>query len=262
MRTVAELVGLAREAARVWWRFLAPMTFWYAAGFVVHRLCTYLSVVLGAGHSVLATLVFVIGLVAMVAAMILTIQCCAPAVAGPGPAAPTRLEVLSFTIGPFLAAYALWGLVDEEVSGLFITNIALNGLGGVDEWSVNLRWIRLYVILAVVAWLARQILAIVNRRVSSPLLLIPTVLVEGLWVVAWLLAAIGLASRALGWLRGRAVWQGGLELWYALLAGSPTSACPSTSPCRRRSRPPPAGSGRRSCRGWLTASCCRWSGSP
>jgi len=35
--------------------------------------------------------------------------------------------------------YALWGLVDDEVYALFAANIAVSGLGGTDEWSVNLQ---------------------------------------------------------------------------------------------------------------------------
>lgn len=222
MRTVVEIVGLARAAGRLWWRFLAPMTFWYAVGFTVHQLGNYLSVLLGAGHHVAATLVFVVGLVGLVAATVLTIQCCGPAVRDVAGAAldvpaESRLEVLSMTIGPFLAAYALWGLVQDEVSSLFVANVALTGLGGVDQWSVNLQWVRFYLVLAVIAWVARQLLSAINRRVASAWLLLPTVLAEGLWVVASFLAAFGLLRRGLRWLEARAVWQGGRELWYAFL---------------------------------------------
>jgi hypothetical protein len=235
VRTVAELVSLVRSAGALWWRFLSRMTFWYALGFLAHQLGNYVSVLLGARHNVTATLVFVVGLVGLVAALVLTIQSCVPAVRGRqavdgalGPAGEqeSRLEVLSMTLGPFLAVYALWGLIADEVSSLFIVNIMLTGLGGVDEWSVNLRWIRFYLILALVAWLVRQLLAAINRHAYSAWLLAPTIVAEGLWVVASFLAAFGLGRRALVWLEARQIWQDARERWYQLLGWLPDLRLP------------------------------------
>jgi hypothetical protein len=236
MRTLTEIAGLIRSAGSVWWRFALRMTFWYLAGFVLHQLGNYLSVLLGSAHQVAATLSFVIGLVAMVAATVLIIQCCTPAIGGPEEMAsvaatdtrPTagQLEVLSMTIGPFLAAYALWGLVEDEVSSLFVINVALTGLGGYEQWSINLQWTRFYISLAVIAWLLRQLLAAVNRRVSSTWLLVPTVITEGLWVVASLVAAFGLFHRGLRWFEGRAAWHWMLEVWYWFVGWLPDLSLP------------------------------------
>ena len=81
---------------------------------------------LGGRSGVAATVVFVLGLVGLVAALVLTID--AP-LRGPA-TAESRLDVLARTVGPFLAVYAVWGLVEDELSELFVINIALQGLGG------------------------------------------------------------------------------------------------------------------------------------
>ena len=113
--------------------------------------------------------------------------------------------MIGVTIGPFLAVYALWGLVEEQVRGIYFVNIALLGSAGGDEWSVDLRRVRFYVVLAVVAWVLRQLVAGLSRRLRATWLLFPGILLEGLWVFASFLALTAATSRLLDWLRTRAV---------------------------------------------------------
>jgi hypothetical protein len=191
-------------------------------------LANYVSVLLGGEHNVLATVVFVLGLIGAVAALVLMIDGAAPHRLDPVVPSPvgSRLDVLALTVGPFLAVYAVWGLVEDEISNLFVVNIALQGLGGYVTWSVNLSRIWLYVVLAVVAWVARQLLARLARRVRTTWLLVPGVMFEGLWVVASLLALFTLGTRTLNWLQGRAVWQWGREAGQQLLAWLPDLRLP------------------------------------
>ena len=143
-----------------------------------------------------------------------------------------RLDVIGTTIGPFLGVYALWGLVEEQVRDIYFVNIALHGSGGGDDWSVDLRRIRFYLILAVVCWVLRQLVSSLNRRVQdrrgrpSSWLTLPGVLLEGLWVFASFLALAAAGGRLLAWLRTRAVWEFAASTWHSLVAMLPEFSLP------------------------------------
>jgi hypothetical protein len=225
MRTATEGIRLVSDAAALWWSRLLPLITTYVIGFALHLLGLRLSVLLGPGHQVLATLVFVLAVLAQVGALVLMLWLCRP----PGDE-ETALDVAALAIGPFLAVYALWGLVDDEVYALFAANIAVNGGAGPDQWSVNLRWWQLYLGLAVGAWLLRQVVAAVTRRSGTvsrrrPWLLLGVVL-EGVWTFASALAALALLRQVLGWAASRAVWQGVVGAWYGFLAMVPDLQLP------------------------------------
>ena len=133
------------------------MGFWLCVGFAAHTAGAVGSSVLGSAHAVLATIAFVIGVIGMVLALILMIDACADLLPPTGLAARPRAVVIGATIGPFVGVYALWGLVEEQVRDIYFVNIALHGSGGGDDWSVDLRRIRFYLILAVVCWVLRQL---------------------------------------------------------------------------------------------------------
>jgi hypothetical protein len=262
MGLVGEVGALAWSAGKRWLRTFTRMGFWFLAGFTVQLLANYVSVLLGGEHNVIATVVFVLGLIGSVAALILMIDGAAPHrlhPVGPPPGA-SRLDVLALTVGPFLAVYAVWGLVEDEISKLFVINIALQGLGGYETWSVNLTRIWLYVVLAVVAWVARQLLARLARRVTSTWLLVPGVVFEGLWVVASLLALFTLGNRAYNWLLTRALWQWGREGWQQPLAWLPDLRLPFDLTLPERWPPRRAGSGPPCCPGCRMRCCCPCSG--
>jgi hypothetical protein len=225
MRTATEGIRLVSDAAALWWSRLLPLITTYVIGFALHLLGLRLSVLLGPGHQVLATLVFVLAVLAQVGALVLMLWLCRP----PGDE-ETALDVAALAIGPFLAVYALWGLVDDEVYALFAANIAVNGGAGPDQWSVNLRWWQLYLGLAVGAWLLRQVVAAVTRRSGTvsrrrPWLLLGVVL-EGVWTFASALAALALLRQVLGWAASRAVWQGVVGAWYGFVAMVPDLQLP------------------------------------
>lgn len=221
MRVATEAIRLLSDAAALWWTRLVPLTTAYVFGFALHLLGLRLSVVLGPGHQVLATLVFVLAVLAQVSALVLMLWLCRPP-----EDEETALDVAALAIGPFLAVYALWGLVDDEVYALFAANIAVNGGAGPDQWSINLRWWQLYLGLAVVAWLLRQAVAVATRRRRwRPLLLLGVVL-EGIWTFASALALLALIGRTLAWLSSRAVWQAVVGGWSGFLAVLPDVALP------------------------------------
>ncbi len=207
MGTVVEVLRLAADAGRLWVAVFTRMGCWFLAGFSVSLLANYASVLLGGVSTIAATVVFVLGLVGLVAALVLTIDAAGRPSTSSGLRDEYRLDLLARTVGPFLAVYAVWGLVEDEVSELFVVNVALQGQGGYETWSVNLARTWLYVGLAVAAWILRRLLGLFARRVNPRALLLPSVLVEGVWVVASLLALFTLVRRGLDWLQERVVWQ-------------------------------------------------------
>lgn len=221
MRVASEAIRLISDAAALWWTRLVPLTTAYVFGFALHLLGLRLSVVLGPEHQVLATLVFVLAVLGQVAALVLMVWLCRPP-----QDEETALDVMALAIGPFLAVYALWGLVDDEVYALFAANIAVNGIGGPDQWSINLRWWQLYLGLAVAAWLLRQTVAVATRRRRGRPLLLLGVVLEGIWTFASALALLALIGRTLDWLSSRAVWQAVVGGWNTFLVVLPDVALP------------------------------------
>jgi hypothetical protein len=71
VRAVTEGLRLVVDAAGLWWRRLLPMVTAYVLGFALHLLGLRLSVLLGPGYQVLATLVFVLAALAQVGALVL-----------------------------------------------------------------------------------------------------------------------------------------------------------------------------------------------
>ena len=168
------------------------------------------------------------------AALILTIASCRPPHLESSESWRTTLIL---TIGPFLTAYALWGLLENKISDLFVINVALQGLGGYETWSVNLSRIRMYVILALVALAGRLLVAALARRRArsrgtprappgAGWLPVAAIVLEGIWVVTSLLALFVLVRRAITWLQGRAVWSWVSDVWYQLLAWLPELRLP------------------------------------
>lgn len=226
-----ELLQLCATTARIWRRRLPMLAFWFSLGFAVHTGCLVLSSLVGATHPVLGTLLFVLGVVAKVVALVLMIDSCfddlgtvqrlqgTDALPESVLTSQPRLVMLTGSLGPFLAVYALWGLVEQEVSGLFFINIAVHGSGGVDEWSVNLQWVTFYLVLALVCGVLRLAVGQLSRR--RRWLAGPAVALEGLWVFASFLALTAVGDRITDWIGSRAVAEWLREGWWGLLDALP-----------------------------------------
>ena len=221
MRTATEGLRLLVTAADLWWRRLPELIGVFALGFGLHLLGLTASVRLGSAHPVLGTLVFVLAVLAKVGALVIMLWLCRPATDH-----ESALDVAALAIGPFLAVYAVWGLVEDEVYALFSANIAVSGLGGTAEWSINLQWLRFYLLLAAVVWVLRQVVGRLSRaRPRRPQLLLGVVL-EGTWTFASALALLAGLGRLADWLGSRAAWRGVLDAWYAWLSVLPDLRLP------------------------------------
>ena len=221
MRAATEGIRLTVAAAGLWWRHLVPLVTVFLFGYALHLSGLGLSVRIGSAQPVIATVVFVLAVLARVGSLVVMLWLCRPP-----DDHETALDVLALAIGPFLAVYAVWGLVEDEVYALFAANIAVSGIGGVDAWSVNLQWTGRYVAMAVVAWVLRQLVGLVaRRRPLRPILLAGAVL-EGVWTFASALAVLAGLDRLVGWVTSRAFWQGLVGGWHAFLGVLPDLALP------------------------------------
>lgn len=232
-----ELWSLVRTTGRLWRRTWWQTGAWFCLGWAVHTLGLLASARLGAAHGALALVAFVVGVVATLVALVLMIHAVEPhlrTAAGP-PSDPGALsaahvpgqvfareravDVVASAVGPFLAVYAVWGFVDDQVRALFATNYAVQGLGGVLNFSLNLspdRW-RFFAAAAALAWVAKQVLALLTAHGRRRGLALLGILAEALWVFSLFAVALIATRAGLDWLRTRAAWVGLQDGWLGLL---------------------------------------------
>lgn len=247
MRTLQELVLLLSETLSLWVRFFTRMGAWFCLGFAAHRVAMVTSAKLGSWNSTVATIVFILGVIASLVSLVLMIHAVerglhspreilrrhrASRPTEPPPIPPqvfdreSGLTVVAVALGPFLAVYALWGLVEDEVRQLFQINILLSGLGGTDNWSINFSRVTFYVVLAAAAWLTKQLLELGLRRRPTRWLAIPTVVADGIWVFASFLAIVAGFDRITDWLSNRVFWRVLTDGWRSFLGLLPDLRLP------------------------------------
>lgn len=237
---VEEMVDLVGQTARLWRRHIWSMGVWFCLGAAVHTAALLASAALGATHPTLATLVFVIGVLATLVALVLMIHSLEPSLRAPAAidGDPDRLaahqiparvlvregrwQVVAAAVGPFLAVYAVWGFVDDQVRELFGTNYRLLGLDP-ERFSISFAPDRLrsYLLLAVVVWVVRRVVELFGARRPRPALALVGVVAEAVWVFsvfALLVIVLGLVRT---WLRSRAGYAVLVDGWHTLLARLP-----------------------------------------
>lgn len=234
---LAELIRLARGAWSLWTGNFWRMGAWFCAGFAVHAVGLLVSAELGAEHGTLAMIAFVLGVVSTLVALVLMIHSLEPALRSPNtvdPVPPTpgglripsqvfareaSMDVVASAVGPFLAVYALWGFVDDQISDLFLSNYTLQGLGGIDNFSISFAPGRLpfYLGLAAAAWVLRQVVAAVTARRKMLALALVGIALEALWVFSFFVVLLIAAGQVRPWLRTRSAYVGMQDLWRSFL---------------------------------------------
>jgi hypothetical protein len=162
----------------------------------------------------------------------------AGAVPGAFPAGERSLDVVTSAVGPFLAVYAVWGFVDDEVSALFRSNYVVQGLVGVGTWSVSLDTARLplYLGFAAASWLVRAGVRTVLRRRRSDVVALVGVVAEGVWVLSVFVVLVVPVRLAKTWLAGRVVAADLASAAQAVLALVPSVALPFGPTLREAAR--------------------------
>lgn len=239
---LTELRLLAGDTVRLWRASYPRLLLWFCIGFGVHQLGTQGSALLGVQHQVASTLLFVLGVLGYLGALVMMIHELKPSLWTPGHAdrdAVARLvpqpvfgtergvDVLTLALAPFLAVYSVWGLVEDEVSTLLFANISRTGLNDATTWSISYAPERLgfYAVLTVAAWaigkavvlLRTQVAALRERPAPALTLRAVAIVADGTAVFGLFVAlAIG-ATQLLTWWRGReaSVWLG--QAWRGFL---------------------------------------------
>lgn len=214
---------------------------------MARRLGTHFSALLG-GHYVLGTIVFVLGVTVQVMATVAMIWTLKPTLQAPQliasgvapsvrlaavPAAvlrPERLiDVLMMTIGPFLAVYAVWSIIDQWVSSLYLWNIVFDPFGaGEGTWSVSMKWAQfpIYLSIGLVAFGLRLAYGQAIKRQANPWLRLPLVFLEGLWTFCLFFITLVAIDWSKAWLMNRAIYRRGLIAWRDFVDALPSWPLP------------------------------------
>ncbi len=244
--TLTEVAGLAAATARLVRERGAVLLGLFCAGWAVHQVGLFGSALLGVRHEVLANLVFVLAVVAELVALVLMVGAVRPALVVPPAAdddaspAPARavppallahertLDVVTLAVGPFLAVYAVWGFLDDEVGALFRSNYVVQGIGGVQDWSISLDTERLplYLGLAAGGWLLRAVVRVVLRHRRSDAVGVLGVVAEGVWALSVFVVLVVAVRAAKAWLEQRVVWSELAAAGQAVVSLLPDLALP------------------------------------
>lgn len=249
MRTVTEFWALTRESFALWRGSLVPLTTLALVGWALQAAAVEVATLLGGQHPWLSILVFSLGVMLNVTALALMLHILEPRLwqlsalrrgerwLRPDARVPARLgglqggdltgaRVVALALGPFLAVYALWGLVDDQLRNLFTSNVVTHGGYNVDEWSVNLsRW-QGYLTIAVIAWALKVVAERVSERLDLHWPAVIAVLADGIFVFTSTLALVRIASDATAWLTERVAWRWVTTGWREFVSVLPDLRLP------------------------------------
>src|SRR5690606_17840167 len=184
MRTLTALLTLTKDSATLWWRTYPRLLTWFCLGFGVHHLGQHASALVGSRYQLVATMLFVLGVLGWLACLVMMIHAVKPALWTPRHLRPggvsdvvpqplfadeRGIDVLTLALGPFLAVYSVWGLVEEEVSSLFFADLSREGLAEPASWSISFAPDRLgyYVTLTAGAWLLGKLVTVLRVRLRA-----------------------------------------------------------------------------------------------
>lgn len=247
MTTLRDLAAITSQTLQGWVRWFPLLAAWFLAGWTIRTLTTHLSVLLGGDHRGWATVVFVLGVTCQVLATVGMIWMLKPTLQAPRllaspdgtssrvgvPDAVVRreglTEVLLLAIGPFLAVYAVWNVIDAWVGDLFMWNIAVNPLGMADDsWSVSVGSanLALYAWVGGIAFVLRLIYGLITRHRGGPLVRLPLVFLEGLWAFCLFFITLMGLDQFVRWFFRRAVYVNAMNSWQGFLEWLPDLALP------------------------------------
>lgn len=239
MPLLREVAALALRAGALWGRFIPRVGTWLLSSWLVYSLCLMTSALLGSHYGALGAVVFVVGVTCHVVGVILAIHELKPGLASPAVvrASPVsdlevpdavlvrehRVDVAVLTIGPVLAVYAVWGLVDVMIRDGMLWNGIIRTTWNAGEWSISRAPDRfgLYIALGLAAWLGKVVYGRLVRSRRSPWWRAPLVFLEGLWTFALFFVALMGVESAWTWLLQRRVGRAVLVGWHQFVDSLP-----------------------------------------
>ena len=245
MPWIRELLRLSSAALQMWFRFLPVLGIALGLGWIVYTLGVVGSATLGTTADPLPSIVFALGVCGTVVGTILALAALKPGMLAP-PLLAARPEVFTddspvprevfkqerpveialATIGPVMAVYAVWALLDQMIRDGLVWNIMLQGLGN-PTWSVSLAADRFPTYLAVGAGaLALRIVWNVLTRKRSSWWRAPLVFFEGLWTAMSFFVVLGVLNMVQDWVLTREFYAVAERGWHEFTAALPQIRLP------------------------------------
>lgn len=181
MRTAREFLLLTGETLALWVRGFPRLGFWFCVGYLIRTAGMWASLAIGPSNRLLSTLAFITGEVGFIAGLLLMLHsarrelwCPRRLTLDQRAGVPSTVfdrdsatTTLLLALGPFLAVYSVWGMVDERIADAFAGNAQAFGLDA-PAWSVSFSYWPLYAAIAAVALALRLLLSHALRILPTP----------------------------------------------------------------------------------------------
>lgn len=248
MPLLTELRVLAHRTVRVWLHHFPQLTIILGCGWIVYTVCVAASATLGTRADPLPSILFAIGVCAQVVSVILAIVSLKPSLVSPDLIEQQRdrmpddlpipkevfkqerpVDVAIAAIGPVLAIYVVWELLDDMIRDGMLWNIMLQGLGN-PTWSVSLAPDRFpaYLIVGLTALVLRVLWTRLAKNRSS-WWRAPVVLFEGTWTAMSFFILLGVYRVVMEWVWSREFYRQLDRLWYGFISWLPPIPLPDGS---------------------------------
>jgi hypothetical protein len=215
----ADLRILVADTGRLWWRLLPRLLTIWLLGWLGRQLFTVLAVILGDVTAWLALVVFPLGILSELVAIVLILQVCGRelGIRSLIPAGELAeddrdagiTQLLAITLLPFLGLYAAFGHINDAAYDLMVQQMArygvfgetttvlglLNGLANEHVWRLLLIVVGLYVL--------RRTLDVAHDRTGWRALGVLLALVETFFILFLIMGGIRVWQRAKLWLGDR-----------------------------------------------------------
>lgn len=245
MPLVRELLTLTRRSVSVWLRHFPQLVIILGCGWIGYTVGIISSATLGTRLDPLPSILFALGVCSQVVSLILAIASLKSSMISPALLAERRddlpddmpiprevfgaekpVDIAISVIGPVLAVYAVWQLIDGMIRDGMVWNIMLQGYGN-PTWSISLAPDRLPVYLAVgLAALALRLIWGRIARNRGSWWRAPLVVFEGAWTAMSFFILIGLYNIVMEWVWTREFYRAVERMWFEFIAWLPAIPLP------------------------------------
>jgi hypothetical protein len=215
-----ELRVLVADTSRLWWRLLPRLLSLWLLGWLGRRLFASLAIVAGDISPWLTLIIFPLGILSELIAVVLILQACGRELGIRGLIPASELveddrdagvtQLLAITLLPFLGLYAAFGHINDAAYELYVQQMARYGvlsdtptvLGLLNDLAQQ-HTLRLLLIV-IGLYVARRLIDLAHERTGWGPLGVLVALVETFFILLLVMGGIRLWQLAKVWLRDRA----------------------------------------------------------
>lgn len=214
MRALREFGALTRATGSLWLRRLPLLSFWLCIGWALRELLVVAGAMVS-GKFIVALLVFVLGFVVWVVALVLMLHSvtsemeCLKQIDDDPTLPPLKVydrqQVIVEATLPFLGAYAAWGFTEAFIRRAFSANVIYHG-GAIENFSLSFAGWKTYLVASLVVWAIQQVFDRVRgERGGVALAFVSTYLKSAALLTAFMSAGFVWAPFT-SWLESRVFW--------------------------------------------------------